>query len=193
MSTATEPAWVSEVLRFWFEELGPAAWFSHDAAIDGRIRAHFLDLHADLHARLSADAVADPADARALLAAVIVLDQFSRNMYRGQARAFASDALARRLARRAIANGLDLELGRDLGDAARMFLYLPFEHSEDREDQAISVGLFEQLGNEDWTRYARAHRAIVDAFGRFPHRNAVLGRESTPAELERLRQPMGSF
>jgi uncharacterized protein (DUF924 family) len=193
VNTAAEPTWVGDVLRFWFEELGAAAWFTHDASIDERIRARFLALHEGLHSRAAAGAAGDPAAARELLAAVIVLDQFSRNMFRGQPRAFASDAFARRLARRAISGGFDLELERELGEAARMFLYLPFEHSEDRDDQAFSVGLFEQLGNDEWTRYARAHKSIIDDFGRFPHRNVALGRPSTPAELERLRQPMGGF
>jgi uncharacterized protein (DUF924 family) len=78
-------------------------------------------------------------------------------------------------------------------DQQRMFLYLPFEHSEDRADQALSVELFGRLGNDEWKRYAVAHKEIIDRFGRFPHRNAVLGRESTPAELARLKEPMGKF
>jgi uncharacterized protein (DUF924 family) len=131
----------------------------------------------------------DHADPHQVLAAVIVLDQFSRNIFRGTPRAFATDPIARRLARQAIGRGLDIEMT----NAERLFVYLPFEHSEDRQDQALSVHLFGQLGNENWTRYALAHQSIIDRFGRFPHRNAILGRTSTPDELAILDDPMGTF
>jgi uncharacterized protein (DUF924 family) len=124
-----------------------------------------------------------------LQAAVIVLDQFSRNLFRNSARAFAADPLARKLAARAIEQGVDAALPPE----QRIFLYLPFEHSEDRADQARAVALTNALGNENWTRYALAHQALIERFGRFPHRNAVLGRESTPEELEVLKQPFGAF
>jgi uncharacterized protein (DUF924 family) len=182
---AAEPAWVGEVLRFWFEELREDDWFAKDHHLDERIRARFLPLYEEL-AACEARGIATP---RELLAAVIALDQFPRNMFRDSARAYAADPIARRLARSAV----DRELDRDMTDDERMFLYLPFEHSEDRADQALSVELFSRLGNDNWTRYARAHQEIIDRFGRFPHRNAVLGRESTPAELARLREPMGKF
>jgi uncharacterized protein (DUF924 family) len=124
-----------------------------------------------------------------LLAAVIVLDQFSRNMFRGTPRAFASDPMARRLSKTAIENGFDA----DMTEEQRCFLYLPFQHSENREDQALSLRLFENLGNEELTRYARAHKAIIDRFGRFPHRNATLDRTSSEDEIALLNEPMGSF
>jgi len=184
-SDAAEPAWVGEVLDFWFRKIGARHWFSKSAEIDEEIRARFLALHG----RIVAGELAGFESPRAALAAVIVLDQFSRNMFRDTPRAFAADPLARRLAREAIARGHDAGLSGE----ERVFLYMPFEHSEDREDQALSCELIGSLGNDYWTRYAQAHKAIIDRFGRFPHRNAVLGRESTPEELELLKDPMGSF
>lgn len=184
-TAAIEPAWVGDVLQFWFGELGATQWFAKSDAIDRMIRARFLALHEQI---VLGDGI-DVAVSRPLLAAVIVTDQFSRNMFRGTPRAFATDALARRLARQAIERGFDRAMTRE----ERLFVYLPFEHSEDREDQALSVQLIGQLGREDWTTYALAHQSIIDRFGRFPHRNAILGRTSTPDELALLAEPMGSF
>lgn len=180
-----EPTWVGDVLDFWFGSVGPERWFAKSDEVDQAIRDRFFDLHGRL---LEVDA-AGLDGPRPLLAAIVVLDQFSRNLFRGSARAFAADPLARRLADRAITLGLD----RGMSDAERLFVYLPFEHSEDRGDQARSVELIAQLGNDGWTRYAEAHKVLIDRFGRFPHRNDVLGRTSTPEELAALQQPMGSF
>ena len=180
-----EPAWVGDVIQFWFAELTEAHWFARDAELDARIRDRFLALHEQI---VLSDGI-DAAASRPLLAAVIVLDQFSRNMFRGTPRAFAADPIARRLARQAVSRGFDLSMTRD----ERHFVYLPFEHSEDREDQALSIHLIGQLGHDEWTRHALAHRSIIDRFGRFPHRNAILGRTSTPDELALLDEPMGSF
>jgi uncharacterized protein (DUF924 family) len=119
-----------------------------------------------------------------LLAAVIVLDQFSRNMFRGAPRAFAADPIARRLSRIAIGQGFDVAMK----EQERLFLYLPFEHSENREDQALAVELIARLGNEEWTRDAEAHKAIIDRFGRFPHRNAILNRHSAANEAALLKE-----
>lgn len=182
---AGDPAWAQEVLEFWFSELDESDWFAGDTGVDERIRERFLALHE----RLAANEDEAPTGARPLLAAVIVLDQFSRNLFRGSARAFASDAVARRLARRAIASGLDSHLE----PTERYFLYLPFEHSEDSVDQDLAVELIAQLGCDEWTRYAVAHRALIDRFGRFPHRNAVLGRKSSAEEIAAMNQPMGTF
>jgi uncharacterized protein (DUF924 family) len=153
--------------------------------IDEQIRARFRELHE----RVASGDGLDVTTPRAMLAAVIVVDQFPRNMFRGAPRAFETDPVARRLARQAIAERLDASMT----DEERMFLYLPFQHSEDREDQALSVELFTRLGNEVWTRYALAHQSVIDRFGRFPHRNAILGRNSTADEVAVLREPMGSF
>ena len=182
---AAELAWVGEVLHFWFDELGAAHWFEKNSDVDARVRDRFLALHERIVAH-AGTAITTP---RSLLAAVVVLDQFSRNLFRGTARAFATDALARRIARSAIELGFDGAMS----EPERLFLYLPFEHSEDRADQALSVELFVRLGNEDWTRYAIAHKVIIDRFGRFPHRNAALGRVSSADELVLLQRPMGSF
>ena len=182
-----EPAWVSEVLDFWFDELGPRDWFSKNPRVDDGIRARFGALHARLLATQAREV--EFLGARATRAAVIVLDQFSRNLHRGSAQAFAGDALARQLAREAIACGEDAHLSAD----ERLFLYLPFEHSEALADQELSMRLYARLGNEEWTRYARAHHDLIARFGRFPHRNAVLGRASTPEEVAALAQPGSSF
>jgi uncharacterized protein (DUF924 family) len=177
--------WVDEVLHFWFSELHEADWYTHDAGLDERIRRRFLTLHK----RLVANQCTDINQPRPLLAAVIVLDQFSRNMFRGSARAYAADPIARRLARQAIASRYDL----DMSGQQRCFLYLPFEHSEDRADQALAVELIAQLGVESWKKYAIAHQLLIDRFGRFPHRNAILGRESTAEEIIAINEPGGSF
>ena len=182
-----EPAWIGEVLDFWFGELGPAQWFAKDAALDARIRDRFGALHERL-LRTQAREV-ELLGARAARAAVLVLDQFSRNLHRGSAQAFAADVLARQLAREALACGEDARLP----PAQRLFLYTPFEHSEELADQELSVHLQEQLGNAEWMRYAQAHRELIARFGRFPHRNAALGRESTPAEVAALAQPGSRF
>jgi uncharacterized protein (DUF924 family) len=174
-----EPTWVADVLRFWFAELGEAGWFATRADTDAKIRDRFLSLHE----RLATDDGFAATTPRALLASVIVLDQFSRNLYRGTPRAFAADPVARRLSRTAIALGFDVGLTK----LERMFLYLPFEHSESREDQALAVELIGRLGDEEWTRYAVEHKAIIDRFGRFPHRNAILDRSSSAEELAALQ------
>ena len=177
--------WADDVLHFWFQELTPRDWFAKDEALDAQIRSRF----GAVYEALVAEDAAQAHGPQELQAAVIVLDQFSRNIFRDDARAFAADALARRLASEALDQGLD----RALPPEQRIFLYLPFEHSEDRADQARAVVLVSALGNENWTRYALAHQALIERFGRFPHRNAVLGRESTPEEIEMMNQPMGRF
>jgi uncharacterized protein (DUF924 family) len=179
------PPWVAQVLDFWFREVGEEFWFTANSYVDERIRRRFLAVHERI-AESDACGLAGP---RSLLAGIVVLDQFSRNMFRGTPRAFAADPVARRLAEQVIDLGLDVVMTH----AERYFVYLPFEHSEDREHQALAVRLIEQLGNESWTRYARAHQLVIDRFGRFPHRNAILGRTSSPNELEFLKEPMGSF
>lgn len=176
-----EPVWVNAVLEFWFDELGEAHWFAENEGIDAQVRSRFLPLHQQLLAHDGCVAETP----RALLAAVIVLDQFSRNLFRGTPQAFAADSIARRLSRSAIGQGADTAMTA----AQRLFLYMPFEHSEDREDQAHAVELIARLGNEEWTRHAIAHRAIIDRFGRFPHRNAILNRASSAEEVALLQQP----
>jgi uncharacterized protein (DUF924 family) len=178
--------WVQDVLRFWFEQTRPDQWFEKDRTFDAIIRDRFLGLHETLVFRDNNSLLAD---AQTALAAVIVLDQMSRNMFRGTPRAFASDEQALWLADAAIARGFDAGLSKD----QRMFLYLPFEHAEDRRSQARCVELMASLGDPEVQKWAEAHRLIVDRFGRFPHRTAVLERVSTPEEIEFLKQPDSCF
>jgi uncharacterized protein (DUF924 family) len=173
--TQSEPPWVGRVLNFWFREIDSCLWFASSDELDERIRKGFIELHGRI-ARSDARALAG---ARTLLAAIIVMDQFARNMFRGTPRAFATDPLARRLAEQLIADGLDLAMT----PAERYFAYLPFEHSEDREHQALAVRLIEPLGDESWMRHARMHQSAIIRFGRFPHRNRILGRTSTDDEV----------
>lgn len=182
----TDPNWVEDVLSFWFEELGRDKWFAKDDAIDAACRNRFAPLIDEINGRPIEDAVTSPANA---LASVIVLDQFTRNIHRGTPRAFAYDELARAIARLALALALDQRIPAD----RRVFLYLPFEHSEAYADQLRSVELISALGDDEFTRYAQAHRDVIERFGRFPHRNAILGRTSTPEEIEFLSQPGSSF
>jgi len=171
-----------EVLKFWFER-DRKAWFEKDPAFDAEIRQRFLP-HYELGAagKLGSWKQA-PASCLAL---VVLLDQFARNMFRDSARAFAADALARDAARTILDRGWDLAMTPE----ERMFAYLPFEHSEALQDQELSLKLFEGNANFEW---ARKHWEIIRRFGRFPHRNAALGRESTSEEIQFLRQPGSSF
>ncbi len=181
-----EPRWVGDVLRSWFDQLERKVWFVKDAAVDAQIRDRFLPVLEELAAQAPSAALASPQRA---LAAVIVLDQFPRNSFRGQARAFATDALALEIAKAAIGGGLD----RQLPQAQRVFLYLPFEHSENAADQARCVALTAALGDDEYARYALLHQGVIDRFGRFPHRNVVLGRASTPEEEAFLKEPGSAF
>ncbi len=186
-STPTsQTGWNDEVLHLWFIELPRQQWFASEAALDERIHSRFLDVH-----RMVAAAPEDAllADAKTALAAVIVLDQFSRNMFRGTPSAFANDAKALAISRKAIAKGFADALSSD----ERLFLYLPFEHQESVDAQARSVELFSGLDDPELTKYAQAHKDIIDRFGRFPHRNAILGRISTAEEMEFLKGQDNSF
>nr|WP_205421216.1 DUF924 family protein [Rhizobium terrae] len=175
-----------EVFSFWFKELTRKDWFEKNDALDEAMRRHFSATHLSL-ARGELDAWRGSPEDR--LAAVVVLDQFSRNMYRATPLAFAADWLALREAKLAIEAGADMAVTAD----ERCFFYLPFEHSEVLAEQDRSVELFTLLGDADYLDYAERHRAVIREFGRFPHRNAVLGRESTGAELEYLSKPGAGF
>ena len=168
---ATQP---DDIVGFW-REAGPERWFRADPAFDARCRTHCLDAHFAA-ARRELDAWQD--DAEGALALILLLDQIPRNVYRGSAHAYATDPLARHFARRAIASGLDVASPQDL----RGFFYLPFQHSEDLADQAQAVALYTAMGDSMMLPYARSHHDVIARFGRFPHRNAVLGRENTPEE-----------
>ena len=186
MTASLPDNWVEEVLGFWFEELQPADWFTKSDATDATIRTRFLDLHTKVSA---VPVAAVTSSAREALAAVIVLDQFPRNLFRGDARSFATDAQALAISQAAIAAGLDQGLTVDEG----VFLYLPLEHSENLADQDRAVELITALGNDNYTQYAIAHRDVIKRFGRFPHRNAVLARQSTEQEQAYLAEPGSGF
>ena len=175
-----------DVLDFWFGELTAAQHFAKDAALDARITERFATL---LQVAERCELAAWRATAGGRLAEIIVLDQFSRNIYRGHARAFANDALALALAQELVAGAHDGQLPVE----QRAFAYLPFMHSEAISLHAQALVLFDQPGLEGNLRFERAHLDILQRFGRYPHRNAALGRVSTPQELEFLAQPGSSF
>lgn len=173
-----------DVLGFWFGS-DRKAWFEKNPAFDAEIHRRFLPLYEEACAGALEDWKKSP---QSCLALVILLDQFPRNMFRGLARAFAADALALDAARQAV----DLHFDADLSIDERTFLYLPFEHSESLADQERCCALMQPLG-EDLYRYATRHREIIARFGRFPHRNAPLGRESTPEETAFINTPGSGF
>jgi uncharacterized protein (DUF924 family) len=178
----TEPPGVTpqEVLAFWCEA-GPERWYGKDAAFDALIRSRFLGLWEKAAAGgMSSWETSDDG----ALALVIVLDQFPRNMFRGDIRSFSSDALAREVAIRAVTRGV----GGRVDEALLEFLYMPFMHSEELADQLHCVDLFRSSGNTENLKYAEEHADIIRRFGRFPHRNRILGRVSTPAEQAFLDQ-----
>lgn len=183
---APSTPWYEVVLALWFGELESEAWFTKSDTTDLLISERCLVVHEELARRLPPET---RSNSRAALAAVIALDQFPRNMFRGTPRAFATDPVALALAKDAVASGFD----RDTVKNERLFLYLPFEHSESLADQRRSVELFAELDDAELLRYAEAHKVIIERFGRFPHRNAILGRRSTPEEEEFLKQPGSSF
>jgi len=166
--------WRAEVLKFWFG-LAPDHWWRGGPELDHRIKQNFLKLWSEKR-QLPVEAfLGEPLTA---LAAVILFDQFPRNMFRGHADAYSTDHLALAIAKGAIAEGLDEELAHD----ERKFLYMPFQHSENLGDQNSAVLLFTELGDDQQIGHAQHHRDIIKRFGRFPHRNAILGRASRPEE-----------
>jgi uncharacterized protein (DUF924 family) len=179
MREAREPA-PAEILDFW-REAGPARWYARDAAFDAIIRTRFMALwERAVSGGLSFWEASDDG----ALALVIVLDQFPRNMFRDDARAYSSDALALEAARRAIARGADSRIAPELLE----FLYMPFMHSEHLTDQLRCVELFRNAGGPENLKYAEEHADIIHRFGRFPHRNRILGRATTPQEQAFLDQ-----
>ena len=179
----------SDILHFWFDR-DRKAWFEKNPAFDAEIRARFLQLH-ERGSNLELESWRE--EPASCLALVILLDQFSRNMFRGTARAFAADALARAAARVILDKGWDKAMTPD----ERMFVYLPLEQSETLADQELCLSLMREIARfpetADLPQWAEAHLVIIRRFGRFPHRNAALGRPSTPEEIEFLKQPGSSF
>lgn len=170
-----------EVLDFWLGEVGPEGWYAGGEALDAECRLRFGDLWQAAHEGGLEHWVEGAAGT---LAYLVICDQLARNIHRGRAEAFATDARARAAARKAVAAGWDLEAP----EPERQFFYMPFEHSEDAADQALAVQLLtERLASDpEMALHARAHQAIIARFGRFPFRNVALGRETTPEEAEFL-------
>jgi uncharacterized protein (DUF924 family) len=175
-----------DVLKFWFEDAKPAQWWKKDEEFDRIIIERFSELH---RRAARCELFEWRKDARGRLAEIIVLDQFSRNMFRGSPLSFAYDAVALALSQEAVSAGAD----KVLNPAERSFLYMPFMHSESMKIHEVAVELFRNNGMEGNLDYELKHKAIIERFGRFPHRNAILGRESTQEEIEFLKQPGSSF
>jgi uncharacterized protein (DUF924 family) len=174
------------VLAFWFEEVAPKQWWTVDADFDALISRRFGAL---LHQAAQGELFDWRGAARGRLAEIIVLDQFSRNIHRHMPLAFAQDALALALAQHAVDSGAL----QDLNATERSFLLMPFMHSESRKIHVQAEVLFREHGGQDNYSFELRHKAIIDRFGRYPHRNAILGRESTPEEIEFLKQPGSRF
>jgi uncharacterized protein (DUF924 family) len=163
-----------DVVRFW-KEAGPERWFAKDEAFDREFAEAFLNEH---EAAANGALIAWRADPVGAFALVLLLDQFPRNAFRGEPRAFATDARGLEEADRAVARGFDAQIEKEL----RVFFYLPFEHAENLADQERAVALITALGDAEFTRYAVLHRDVIARFGRFPHRNRILGRISSAEE-----------
>lgn len=174
------------VLDFWFNEIDKKNWFSKDTLFDQHLADHFGELHqAAAMGELSSWRV----DGSGRLAEIIVLDQFSRNIYRDQPQAFAYDTVALCLAQECVAREIDKELNA----TEQAFLYMPYMHSESSVIHADAMRLFATPGLEDNYRFEKRHKDVIDEFGRYPHRNEILGRASTPEELSFLSTPGSSF
>jgi uncharacterized protein (DUF924 family) len=174
------------VLRFWFEEITPAQWWKVDPEFDQLVLTRFSSLHAQA---TQSELFLWRQSPAGRLAEITVLDQFSRNMYRGNRSAFAADTLALALAQEAVAAGDDLKLS----VAERVFLYMPYMHSESRLIHEVAERLFKENAPQSNYEFELRHKAIIDRFGRYPHRNEILGRESTEEELAFLALPGSRF
>jgi uncharacterized protein (DUF924 family) len=176
----------NEVLPFWFEEIDPKMWWASSSEFDETIRSRFLPL---LEQAAKAELFSWRSEPQGRLAEIIVLDQFSRNVYRNTPQAFAQDAMALALAQEAVAADIHLQLS----PPERTFLLMPYMHSESQPIHVVAEGLFKQFTPSNNYEFELKHKAIVDRFGRYPHRNEILGRVSTPEEVEFLKQPGSSF
>jgi len=175
-----------KVLDFWFKQLTPKQWFIKSTELDNTIKKRFTDI---LTAAANGECWQWRESGKGRLAEIIVLDQFSRNIYRDTANAFAQDPIALVLAQEAVAQGADNSLSAD----EKAFLYMPYMHSESKLIHQQAMSLFQQPGLENNYKFEVRHKEIIDQFGRYPHRNEALGRESTSAEKEFLKQPGSSF
>jgi uncharacterized protein (DUF924 family) len=176
----------NEIIRFWFEEIQESQWWVKDPDFDRLIFDRYSELHRSA-------AICELYEWRSTpegcLAEIILLDQFSRNMYRNSPQAFASDSLALCLAQEAIRASID----QSLDPTQRSFLYMPFMHSESKKIHEVAVALYERNGIQSNLKFELKHKAIIDRFGRYPHRNQILGRESTAEEIEFLKLPGSAF
>ncbi|MCC4799805.1 hypothetical protein BCT30_01910 [Enterovibrio norvegicus] len=175
-----------KVLTFWFEELTPNDWFSKSEELDKQIEARFGDL---LEQASRAELFDWRSSAKGRLGEILVLDQFSRNIYRDTPKAFAQDPLALALAQEAINLGIE----RELSEIERTFMYMPYMHSESQKVHKDAMQLFNSLEDKQSYEYEIKHKEIIDRFGRYPHRNAILGRECTEEETAFLKQPGSGF
>ena len=174
------------VLQFWFKEITPAQWWKVDPAFDSLVAERFGEIHAQA---ARSELFAWRATPQGRLAEIIVLDQFSRNIHRGTRSAFEADTLALALAQEAVAANADAALPQE----QRNFLYMPYMHSESKQIHAVAEPLFKANTPESIYNFELRHKAIIDRFGRYPHRNALLGRVFTPEELVFLSEPVSSF
>lgn len=173
-----------EILTFWFVENGPDQWFKKDEIFDACIRDRFSMIHQSI---VGGETAAWREAPEGRLAEILVLDQFSRNMFRGTPAAFAYDDLALSLVREAVLSGDDMRVPPE----RRHFFYMPYMHSESPDAHQEGIGLFKKLGNGSALKYEMEHESIIDRFGRFPHRNQILSRASTPEEIEFLKNHKG--
>lgn len=176
----------TEVLKFWFQEIEAKLWFATDKDFDDQIRQRFLSV---MQQAAAGELYSWRATAEGRLAEIIVLDQFSRNVYRNTSKAFSQDPIALVLAQEAVASGALTSLT----PTQRGFLLLPYMHSESRQIHVVAEALYKEFAPSGNYKFELMHKAIVDRFGRYPHRNEILGRTSTPEELEFLAQPGSRF
>lgn len=176
----------NNVLSFWFEDIEQSKWWVKDENFDCLIKDKFIDLHESAN---KGELFEWRKTAKGRLAEIIILDQFSRNMFRDTPQSFSSDSLALILAQEAIALGADLELSQ----SERSFLYMPFMHSESLKIHEVAVTLYEANGVQSSVEFEMKHKKIIETFGRYPHRNNILGRASTETEIQFLTQPNSSF
>jgi uncharacterized protein (DUF924 family) len=176
----------NDVLDFWFNEISPAQWWLKDEVFDKEVRKRFLDIH---HSANRGELYTWRKTAEGRLAEIIVLDQFSRNIFRDQAKSFASDSLALILTQEAVSQQED----QNIAENKRSFMYLPYMHSESRIIHQQAVKLYTMLGNASNLEFDLKHRDIIERFGRYPHRNVILGRKSSAEEQVFLKKPGSSF
>lgn len=175
-----------EIIKFWFEDIKPEKWFSVDPTFDSTIQKRFSAVYEQA---MKGELFSWRIEPLGRLAEIIILDQFSRNIFRNNPKAFESDDMALTLSQEAVM--LKIDAGMDLEPKA--FLYMPYMHSESKIIHEEAVKLFDQKGMEDHLKYEIIHKKIIDRFGRFPHRNKILGRQSTQEEIEFLKEPNSSF